>query len=79
MQFLSRSFPTRGFLLSLLFRAGDEQENSAGKRQASEDRRNGNVFVRIFGGVDGPDIEDISVARVVDSLVSENQGAQDDK
>jgi len=79
MQFLSRSFPTRGFLLSLLFRAGDEQENSAGKRQASEDGRNGDMFPCIFRGVNRTDVQDISVARVVDSLVGENQGAQDDE
>ena len=37
------------------------------------------MFARIFGGMNRPDVQDVSVTRVIDSLIRQHERTQNDE
>jgi len=67
---------TFAFELRILFRTNDEQDDSSGQRQPSEYRRDGNVFLIFPGGVNRPNVQNLFLTGVIESLIGEGQPAQ---
>ena len=67
-------FELRGFLAPK-----DDQCDSSGQRKCTEDWRNGNSVMFFRCGVDRPDIQNLFLVRVRESLIREGQGSKNDK
>jgi hypothetical protein len=67
----SCNFELRTFLSS-----NNKHDNSTNQRQATENRRNGNVLALFRGGVDGTEIKNIYLMGVTKSLIGEDQPAE---
>ena len=62
-----------GFELRNLFAADDDQGNSSDQRQATENWWNRNMLLIFPGGVDRPDVQNLFLPGVVESLIRESQ------
>src|SRR5713226_247174 len=69
-----RNFELRTFLAS-----NDQQGNSADQRQPAQYRRNRNSLLIFPGGVDRPDIKNLFLMRISESLVGKGQSAQNNQ
>jgi hypothetical protein len=69
-----RSLELRSFLAS-----HDQQRNSSGQRQSSEDRRDRNMLLLVRGGMDGPEIENFFSMGIIESLIREGQAAKNNQ
>jgi hypothetical protein len=70
-------FRTAGlFELRTFPASNDEQDDSSHQRQPAEYGWNRNSLLLFCGGVDGPDVKNLFLMGVIESLIGEDQPAQ---
>jgi hypothetical protein len=69
----------RGFELRTFFTANNDQDDSSDQRQATEDWRNRKVLLIFPGRVDRPNVQNLFLTRVGESLISERQPTENNQ
>jgi hypothetical protein len=69
----------RTFDLRTSLASDDKQDNSSDQRQPAEYWRNRNPLMVFSGGVDGPEIKNLFLMGISESLIGEGQPAQNNQ
>jgi hypothetical protein len=69
----------RSFELRTFSSADNDQDNSSDQRQTTKQWRDRNVFLIFPGGMDGPEIKNLFLMGISESLIGEGQPAQNNQ